>query len=68
MSIENPKREENFSAEAEKTREDMMIRLDAYINSHNLSEEGREELVAKLKELHAKLEDVFKEIEKLDNK
>ena len=45
-----------------------MIRLDAYINSHNLSEEGREELVAKLKELHAKLEDVFKEIEKLDNK
>ena len=68
MSIENPKRDENFSAEAEKTREDMMIRLDAYINSHNLSEEGREELVAKLKELHAKLEDVFKEIEKLDNK
>jgi len=68
MNIENPKREEKFSAEAEKTRLDMMIRLDAYINSHHLPGEGREELVAKLKELHVKLEDVFEEIERLANK
>ena len=44
MSIENPKSgaEKSFSPEAEKTRQDMMIALDAYINSHNLPEEGRE--------------------------
>lgn len=71
MNIENPqngadaKSKETFSTEAEKTRLDMMVVLDAYINSHHLPEDGRDELRAKLSDLHVKLEDVFREIEKL---
>lgn len=62
------KSQETFSTEAEKTRTDMMIVLDAYINSHHLPEDGREELRGKLLDLNVKLEDVFREIEELSKK